>query len=244
MSFNATTKAFSAQNDIVTDTTLYPSWPQFTPDSTSVIYHDDTNSDFATWSGDKADLMIVDVATKKTAKLLALDGMTTSTTTYLPYGATETLLNYEPTVLPVAVGGYFWVVFTSRRYYGNMMTPTNQPDPWSSTPRKKLWVAAIDINGTPGTDSSHPAFYLPGQEFQAGNMRGFWALDPCEANGTTCVTADECCGGYCRDTSSGKVCVPPPGGCSQEYEICTTAGDCCGSTALCVNGHCATPPPN
>lgn len=170
--------------------------------------------------------------------------MTTKTSTYLPYGTAETLLNYEPTVLPVAVGGYFWVVFTSRRYYGNIMTPSNEPDPWSSTPRKKLWVAAVDINGTPGTDSSHPAFYLPGQEFNAGNMRGFWALDPCKGDGKTCETADECCGGYCRSTSSGKVCVPPPGGCAQEFEKCTTGSDCCGSTALCVNGHCATPPPN
>jgi len=40
-----------------------------------------------------------------------------------------------------------------------------------------------------------------------------------------------------------RVCVPPPGGCSQEFEKCTTASDCCDKTAQCINGHCAQPPP-
>ncbi len=34
----------------------------------------------------------------------------------------DTTLNYEPTVLPVVSGGYAWVVFTSRRLYGNQLT--------------------------------------------------------------------------------------------------------------------------
>ena len=59
---------------------------------------------------------------------------------------------------------------------------------------KKLWVAAVDIgsikNGkfvqgwTPGTDPSHPAFYLPGAGAHGRqHARGFWVLDPCLANG-------------------------------------------------------------
>ena len=48
---------------------------------------------------------------------------------------------------------------------------------------KKLWVAAIDLNAPPGTDPSHPAFYLPAQELYAGNSRGDWTVDPCEADG-------------------------------------------------------------
>ena len=84
-------------------------------------------------------------------------------------------LNYEPTVNPVAGGGYAWVVFTSRRRYANVATVP----PFCSDPRgvdlsanitpKKLWVAAIDLDAKPGTDASHPAFYLPGQELMAGN---------------------------------------------------------------------------
>ena len=33
---------------------------------------------------------------------------------------------------------------------------------------------------------SHPAFYLPAQELLAGNARGFWTVDPCHADGTSC----------------------------------------------------------
>ena len=60
--------------------------------------------------------------------------------------------DYEPTVNPSVTGGYSWVVFTSRRMYGNVATV----NPWASDPRyadtsvqptpKKLWVAAVDAN--------------------------------------------------------------------------------------------------
>jgi hypothetical protein len=118
--------------------------------------------------------------------------------------ANDVELNYEPTVNPVASGGYAWVVFTSRRLYGSVA----EIPPFCSDPRgvdlvndittKKLWVAAVDINGVPGTDESHPAFYLPGQELLAGNSRGFWTLDPCKMDGEGCEAGDECCNGYCQ----------------------------------------------
>src|SRR6201999_1359630 len=91
-----------------------------------------------------------------------------------------------------ARGRYAWCVFRSRRMYGNeAFIP-----PYCSDPRgvdlvqnittKKLWVAAIDLNGTPGNDVSHPAFYLPAQELLAGNSRAFWVLDPCRSDGASC----------------------------------------------------------
>ena len=46
--------------------------------------------------------------------------------------AQDATLNYEPTVNPIASGGYAWVVFTSRRMYGNVA----QLDPWTSDPRQ------------------------------------------------------------------------------------------------------------
>ena len=95
---------------------------------------------------------------------------------------------------PIASGGYAWVVFTSRRMYGNVA----QIAPWTSDPRhypwldqvtdKKLWVAAVDLNAAPGTDASHPAFYLPGQELHAGNSRGYWTVAPCRPDGQSCMT--------------------------------------------------------
>jgi hypothetical protein len=161
--------------------------------------------------------------------------------------ANDVQLNYEPTVNPVASGGYGWVVFTSRRMYGSVA----DIPPFCSDPRgvdlitnvttKKLWVAAVDLSGQPGADASHPAFYLPGQELLAGNSRGFWTLDPCKMDGDGCQAGDECCNGYCQpDTDGDLVCsnIPPDSMCSQPQEVCTTAADCCDVTNLCINGFC------
>jgi len=157
---------------------------------------------------------------------------------------------------------YYWVVFTSRRSYGNTLAPggaiAGGDDPWGYTTaggaeipsvRKKLWIAAIDLRGAPGSDRSHPAFYLSGQELLSGNMRGFAALDPCRADGATCESAADCCGGFCRQTGVDDegapilMCVPPPEGCSEELETCTVSADCCGapSGSTCINNHCAQP---
>ncbi|UQA61968.1 PD40 domain-containing protein [Polyangium aurulentum] len=162
-------------------------------------------------------------------------------------------MNYEPTVNPIASGGYVWVVFTSRRMYGNVAAIP----PFCSDPRgvdlvknitpKKLWVAAVNLDAPPGTDASHPAFYLPGQELLAGNARGFWVLDPCKADGASCETGDQCCNGFCSPAGGDAlVCsnMPPGGMCSKVQEKCTTAADCCDPTNVCINGFCSLKAPN
>lgn len=271
-------------------------WPTFTPDSKVVLFQEGTHFDTAGGrSGAQlahycGDLRWVDVASKTTATLDLLNGYSTDSLgnrrCYLPFcdvadpdidpsqggaGANvcnteDAHMNYEPTALPVAVGGFYWVVFTSRRAYGNSLyrgqgsvTSTgdlafdNSNDANGNLKgyRKKLWVAAIDINGNPGADISHPAFYLEGQEVEAGNMRGFWSLDPCKDTGASCESGNDCCGGYCRDVTSsdggsGRVCVPPQSGCSQDGEKCTVAAECCNAPAgaLCINGFCAAKTPD
>ncbi|MCB9702265.1 MAG: WD40 repeat domain-containing protein [Myxococcales bacterium] len=77
--------------------------------------------------------------------------------------------NYEPTFAPIASGGYTWVVFTSRRTYGNRLTAGKDAV-------KQLWVFAIDQSPKPGEEPSHAAFWLPGQDMGTLNMRAFWAL--------------------------------------------------------------------
>jgi hypothetical protein len=101
----------------------------------------------------------------------------------------------------------------------------------------------VDLDPKPGQDPSHPAFYLDGQEKTADNLRGFWVLSPCEAQGESCTSGDQCCEGFCRPAGDGGPleCVPPPGGCSNEYEKCSTASDCCQSSDQCINGFCAQP---
>ena len=213
--------------------------------------------------GTQGELWWVDLSTQTPFPLYALNGKTlsgTTATSYLPTlpasdhtAAAETELNFEPTVNPVASGGYAWVVFTSRRLYGNIATI----NPYYSDPRfhdisttpttKKLWVAAIDLNAAPGTDPSHPAFYLPAQELLAGNSRGFWVVDPCEKDGTSCETGDQCCGGFCRPNGDGGalVCSTTKPACANVSEKCSTTADCCGASQgiTCVGGYCAVSTP-
>jgi hypothetical protein len=154
--------------------------------------------------------------------------------------------NYEPFSLPLAAGGYYWVVFTSIREYGN----TYQGD----QVRKQLWVTAISTNAPAGQDPSHPPFYLPSQT-DTPNERGFWALEPCKSDGKSCETGDECCGGFCRpsdvnDPTSPKACQAsggdvPGNQCAQVSEKCTKTADCCEATGKiqCINGFCSESTP-
>jgi hypothetical protein len=250
-------------------------WPSFTPDSKGILYHLGDSFDSAGFNlnggnlespPQYAELRLIELdGSVKT--LRALNGRDASGTSTLPYGeAVDNDMNYEPNVMPLPVGGYYWVVFTSRRAYGNTVapgrSPTTQPydvpaqDPWGSnagpSPRKKLWVAAIDVNHADATnlDPSHPAFYLPGQELESANMRGFAALAPCLPDNANCETGSDCCNGFCRQNGNGSdgtpilQCVPPPTNtCSNVDEPCKTASDCCDPTDLCINGRCAVATP-
>ena len=138
----------------------------------------------------------------------------------------------------MAVGGYFWTIFTSHRSYGNILASKASSDTLG-----KLWIAAVDIDPTPGTDPSHPAFYLDGQELNADNLRGFLTLPPCEAAGASCTSGDQCCGGYCGQVSGGFQCTSKPPPCSNELDKCTTSAECCDTADLCINNRCSQPPP-
>ena len=163
---------------------------------------------------------------------------------------TQCQLNFMPTVNPIASGGYYWVVFTSRRRYGNVLDthPFDGLDPrgartfgYGST-QKKLWVSAISLNGDGSVKSASPAFYMPGQELGSGNARGFWVVDPCKNDGSTCESGDECCGGGCRANGAGGAltCQPiPAGSCSGEFERCVTDADCCNPEDRCLGNSCS-----
>ncbi len=145
----------------------------------------------------------------------------------------QTDANYEPTFLPVSLGGYFWLVFVSERTYGNTLSNI---DP--ATRSKQLWVTAIDASPTAGSDPSHPAFWLPGQEVDNQNMRGEWALNPCKALGETCESGYECCEGFCQPDGDGNLTCSPPGDCAQVGEACDSAADCCDESNSCIGGFC------
>ncbi len=262
----ATPPEFGEVLDVVNDAEHVLAWPSFVPDASAVVFHAGDSFDTAKFGGGAlyADLRLVDVESKAVSTLDALNGYDADGQLYLPAGAQqEAHLNYEPSVLPVAVGGYYWVLFTSRRTYGNTIAPGGSvargddiwgipqpPETETPSPRKKIWVAAIDINHQGVADPSHPAFYLPGQELESGNMRAFAALEPCRKRGKGCESAAECCDGFCRETSRDadgvpvlSCSAPPENACSNIDEACAAPSDCCSSKALCINKRCASPGP-
>jgi hypothetical protein len=268
LDFDNATNAFSTPNILVQNPNGAMAWPTFLPDNSAVVFHAGDSFDSYEFTGGTtqskpqyAEVQLVETATKTVKKLEALNGRNAAGTLTLPYGETvEGRMNYEPNVLPVAVGGYYWVIFDSRRAYGNTIAPGGMledvQDPWGSDAkpslRKKLWIAAIDVDHMDEPDPSHPAFYLPGQELEGGNMRAFAAMAPCQPDGGACESGSDCCGGFCRQTSAGAdgapmlACVPPPTntcpdatrGNSQTDEACVKAEDCCDPTERCINARC------
>ena len=218
-----------------TDPTMRIAWPTISPDGQWVLYSRTAGADTRTGNGD---LYFASAVTpNQEVRLARLDG------DGYPFaaGSRDLSWNFEPSFAPVAAGGYFWAVITSRRTYGNILTG-------DKTVVKQLWVAAIDQNPKPGVDPSHPVFHLTGQDEGNLAMRGFWALDPCKGDGQGCASGTECCGGYCAGSagdSGAAVCASQSQGCSQDGDKCAVSSDCCSAAqgTTCINDVCSEPPP-
>jgi hypothetical protein len=245
MAFDGGGRKASGYKQIYQNNTSYPGWPFFLPDDNAIVFALGDQADFSgnglglnvggltgSFGTATGDLYIVDIASGMTQLLAKAMGFASqqdiaSNTTYLPFGESEELHHkFDPTVSPVAAGGYFWVFFDSYRHYGNVGL------------QRQLWGTAIDVSstGTYTVDLSHPAFYLTGQEPGTGNHRAFTALDPCRADGASCTSGVDCCKGLCTNGTCGG---PPR--CSNVDEACMTSKDCCDPTAQCINGFCEVP---
>jgi hypothetical protein len=255
---------FSNLKEIAANSNKTLGWPSFLPDSQAIIYQEGTTITYDKGyraagfeTSYPAELRLVEIAGGTVRPLGALNGYNPDGSVYLPAGATGDVAKaqgddwktFEPTVLPRPIGGYYWVMFSSRRTYGNTLAPggtvANTADAWLEV-RKKIWVAAIDVNHAGKPDPSHPAFYLPGQALKSSALRPFVALEPCQAQGASCESGVDCCDGFCRETGRAAdgtpilQCVPPPpASCSNLDEACVTAADCCDPTNLCILGRCA-----
>ncbi len=218
-------------NGLAGGSQLITKYPTFLPDTTQIVLQEGTDGQtgyggmLAWYNANTGKLFIV-----RGTEHIELKKVNANVV------AGEEDRNYEPFALPVQAGGYFWIVFTSRRSYGNTYAGANV--------RKQLWVAAIDPTTGAGVDPGHPPFYLPNQSDTA-NDRGFWALEPCKANGASCDTSDQCCGGSCspQDPSKPtmKTCgVPVAGACRQIDEKCDDSNPCCAGSS-CLAGSCAPP---
>ncbi len=242
----------------------YPGWPFFTPDSKGVVFQLIDQPDFASaFPGreitSKSELWYADVATGKTVRL------DKANTGFKPEDA---LTSYYPTVMPVALGGYFWLFFTSKRTHGNLTYPdlpksdtyflaTGPAEDDAKT--KRIWVTALRPIGDSGefqtgvVDLSNPPFFLDGQS-ESGNVRAFTTLNPCTKSGdtSTCQSGLDCCSGYCfiPPQTSSEFDVTPTGHCSEVPPSCSTTNerclkdaDCCAPTNgkpqnTCIGGYC------
>jgi hypothetical protein len=250
-------------------------WPTVTPDGQWVLYSRSAGADtrelpVATDGSGPGALYFASATTPTSTpaqevRLANVDG------DGYPFaaGARDVGWNFEPSFAPVAAGGYFWVVFTSRRTYGNILTGPALPcssfpqcanDPacatdscasscacTTATEVKQLWIAAIDQNPKPGVDPSHPAFHLTGQDESNLAMRAFYALPPCKGDGQSCASGTDCCGGFCESGSDGGAgsCSSTVTGCSATGDKCTVDSDCCSAASgvTCIAHVCSEPTP-
>lgn len=120
--------------------------------------------------------------------------------------------NRFPSFSPFKEGGYHWLAFFSQRDYGWVTAQTS---------RRQIWVAAVDDNGAPVSDSSHPAFWFPGQDFTSENDKAQWATLPCEGAGQLCQGDIDCCQPLlCGGASTGAAPT-----CMTQSQACTFSWD-------------------
>lgn len=247
MDFDAHTNKFSNLRSVYRSEKRFPGWPFYLPEVARdtqggttqmgrrvifVLGECDFGSSGLSATPHQGDLWWLDIDSGKAAPLATANGDDATGKTYLPYPDRDPHLNFYPTVSPVAAGGYFWVFFTSKRNYGNVQA-TDTADGHSES--KKIWVSAIDIDAAPGTDPSHPAFLLPGQELESGNSRAFASLEACRAETDSCKSGIDCCCGYCTDN---RCECKKTTACSKLNERCSSAADCCDSHLYCIGGYC------
>lgn len=233
----------------------YPAWPFFTPDGRGVIYALISEPDFAVAfpgraTPAKSELWYVNVDDPQNPVQFRMENANRAR------AGEDTLNNYYPTVLPVQVGGYFWVFWTSMRSWGHRRTDEagiggiiGDPSAVQAV-KKRIWVSAVRASSTGAelaggitADPSFPGFYLEGQS-ATGNTRAFAALNPCKATGNECQSGLDCCAGYC-DIQSGAdkgVCVNEVK-CAKTNEKCSKDSDCCPPTGnepqnTCIAGYC------
>ncbi|HKP59707.1 MAG TPA: hypothetical protein VJV78_23450 [Polyangiales bacterium] len=229
----------------------YPAWPFFTPDSRAVIFSMTSDPDMAQAFPGR------DVPSKSELWYVQLDTMQVVRLDNANKGLKDIDLqsNYYPTVMPVAVGGYFWVFWTAVRDYGNKLAGRDPGVPAIAALeaiKKRIWGAAIqpqvkaeELQDPTLRDPSFPGFYLDGQS-ESGNVRAFAALNPCLENGQTCKSGLDCCCGYCNSAAGAETgscsCEKPM--CAKINEKCTNDSDCCKAekpddpNPTCIGGFC------
>ncbi len=190
-----------------------PAYPNFSPGNEWIVYGRPTQGSRSTGNG-KLYMVGVDGQNNRTLEIASSDNK-----------------SFNPTFAPLRAGGYFWVVFMSRRDYGNTLVGAN---------RQQLWMTAITDPPTDFADPSNPPFYVRGQEDCALSENAYFAADPCKDDpAATCESGIDCCSGHCvLDEMLGKKVCGEKGECSMGGNACMEDADCCDARSPCVDGYC------
>jgi Tol biopolymer transport system component len=190
--------------------------PTWSPDSQWLAYQHGTGCNTGTRSG---------AFITGSLRLIARDGSHDVALDHLNAGTTY---NWRPVFSPFDSGGYFWVVYSSARPYGNALGGVSG--------KKQLWIAAISDRPDSVADPSEVPYYLDGQEPMT-NLQSYWAPAPCQAYQGPCETDGQCCSGRC---TSGK--CETPSACHERGESCAVTSDCCvGASLECRGNLCDIP---
>ena len=196
-----------------------PAYPNFSPGSEWIVYGRPTQGARSTGNG-KLHMVGIDGQNDRILEIASSDNK-----------------SFNPTFAPLRAGGYFWIVFMTRRDYGNTLVGAN---------RQQLWMTAISDPPTELPDPSNPPFYVRGQEDCALSENAYFAADPCKDDpDATCESGIDCCNGQCVfDPMQGKKVCGEKGACSEGGNACTEAADCCDPRSPCVDGYCEEIFPN
>jgi hypothetical protein len=188
-----------------------PAYPNFSPGNDWLIYGRPTSGSRSTGNGK---LYMTSVDGQHNIRLDVASGDNRS---------------FNPTFAPLRAGGYYWVVFMSRRDYGNTLVGAN---------RQQLWMTAITDPPESMLDPSNPAFYVRGQEDCALSENAYFAPDPCNDDPQAgCESGIDCCSGHCIQMGEVKQCGEK-GPCSEAGNACESDADCCEPGTPCVDGYC------
>jgi hypothetical protein len=193
-----------------------PAYPSFTPGSEYIAYGRTTYGSRSVGDGT---IWLTDLSGSQNKLLANISGDNRS---------------FNPVFAPLRAGGYYWLVFISRRDYGNRIVGAN---------RQQLWIAAIS-DPPSQADPSQPPFYLRGQEDCGLSENAYFALEPCKELGQGCQSGVDCCSGTCiKDPETNTYVCGIPGECAEDGNACATAADCCDAEAICLDNFCQLPPP-
>jgi hypothetical protein len=190
-----------------------PAYPNFSPGNEWIVYGRPTQGSRSIGNG-KLYMVGVDGQNGRTLEIASSDDK-----------------SFNPTFAPLRAGGYFWVVFMSRRDYGNTLVGAN---------RQQLWMTAITDPPTELDDPSNPPFYVRGQEDCALSENAYFAADPCKDEpDATCESGIDCCDGHCIfDEDLNKKVCGEKGDCSLGGNACSEVDPCCDPRSPCIDGYC------